>query len=75
MDEILKIMPEEERRKFLAEQEKERRMDLRELKINDWKKRRNKDDKKSQSQENREDLKIEKIEEHLERLKAEAEKR
>ena len=73
-----KKLPEHERRHFLAEEEKLRRFELREAKVNIWKKWRQKHkNMSSQPAKKRclEDTRPERLEETLERMKAEVQNR
>ena len=73
-----KKLPEHERRHFLAEEEKLRRFELREAKVNIWKKWRQKDkNMSSQPAKKRclEDTRLERLEETLKRMKAEVQNR
>ena len=67
-----KKIPEHERRHLLAEKEKRRRLELREIKLNIWKKWRKEEDKnklreKESRYQNRQEALIEKLEETLEK--------
>ena len=78
IDETWKLIPEHERRKLLAEEAKNRRMELREVKVNIWKKWR-KSEKNTPTTEKvskpLEDIWLGRLEETLARMKLEVEKR
>ena len=73
IDETWKLIPEHERRKLLAEEAKNRRMELRELKVNIWKKWRKRSEKNTPTTEKAskplEDIWLGKVEETLARGK------
>ena len=74
----LNRLPEHKRIHALAEENKQRRLDLREAKVNIWKKWRGTDKKKEPTQDKRiclTDTRLERLEEILSRMKAEVEKR
>ena len=77
--ETWKRLPEHEQRHLLKEEETRRRFELREVKVNIWKKWRNeKEEKKKKLEESQKDNQkawLEKLENTVERLKAEVEER
>jgi hypothetical protein len=78
ISESWKMLPEHEKKKFLIEEEKQRRMELRELKVNIWKKWRSgkkKNDEEKGKNITLEDSRLEKLEEILEKMRAETQKR
>ena len=80
INETWKLIPEHERRKLLAEEAKNRRMELREFKVNIWKKWRKRSDKITTTNNEKiskpmEDIWLEKLEETVERMRLEVEKR
>ena len=69
IDETWKLIPEHERRKLLAKEAKTRKMELREVKVNIWKKWRKRSDKNTTNTEKvskpLEDIWLERLEETL----------
>jgi hypothetical protein len=73
-----KLLPEHEKKKFLLEEETRRRMELREAKINLWKKWRHPNNHKQQEYEKTiqpGDRLLERLEQNIERMKKEVERR
>ena len=80
ISETWNLLPETERRKLLAEEEKRRRLELRETKVNIWKKWRRREDKnptpsKKKSAKEREENWLEELEEKLARMRQEVEEK
>ena len=76
--EAWKKLPEVERNRYIEEEEKRKRLELKEMKSNIWKKWRGKEkkqDEKAKKNDKEIELKLEKLEEIIEKIKTEERKR